>query len=264
MKRPLVIIGLLLLAAIVGMLLLLRQRALLRNQAITANDTPTAPVTPPAPATPTPPATPGFAFTGETKFGYTDGQHIANHGTSYPVFARVVGGVLYAVGINKTVGQALYNEPVRLSRAWLTSMGQLGANTGAFADMPHQQADPAPLGAFAQNLLPGSAAVQPTGYSAAPATPTTPVVPTTPEAPTTPPAQPVVGPVATAPTPAPPVEPIPPAPPSEPVATAPTPATPVEPAPTAPIEPADGEDDFSSLIPDFEAGLNNPLPQQPA
>jgi hypothetical protein len=254
MKRPLLILGLVLLAALVALVLLLRKRALLRAETLLEETTPTTTV-PSTPTTTPPttpaPTTPAFAFTGETKYGYTDGQQIANHGTSYPVFARVVNGVLYAVGLNKTEGQALYNVPVTLSRAWLGAMGQFGTNVNAFTDKAHQQTDPAPLSAFQYTLPNGSAAIQPQGYS--PTTTTPPSEPVAPVLPPAPPSEP------TAPT-------IPSAPPSEPVASTPPPEPTTAP-PISPVEEPGGDpitdDDFTdfSMIPAFEDGLNAPLTQ---
>lgn len=93
-------------------------------------------------------------FDGSSVGGIQDGQHIYNHGDKYPVFARVKGGVLYAVGIDLSPTQnycdasnncdyvrtnPLYMKPVKLGRAWLTTT--LGSYGNLFADMPHQSDD---------------------------------------------------------------------------------------------------------------------------
>lgn len=97
---------------------------------------------------------PAWAYFDGTVNGIQDGQHIYNHGDKYPVFARVKNGVLYAVGVDLSATQnycdatnncdyvrqnPLYNQPVKLGRAWLTTT--LGSYGNLFADMPHQEAD---------------------------------------------------------------------------------------------------------------------------
>lgn len=69
-------------------------------------------------------------FTGESKYGYQDGEHFANWGETYPLFARVVGGQLYAVAReeNTNWGPERFFHMFTMSREWLKN--------AVFADHP--------------------------------------------------------------------------------------------------------------------------------
>ncbi|GAB3568929.1 hypothetical protein GCM10027578_22400 [Spirosoma luteolum] len=85
-------------------------------------------------------------FTTEKKYGYADGDHVANWGTQFPVFARVVNGKLYAVARedrpdHPTPGR--FGSVFFCSREWLkaTVFGAYKAYADLFEDKSNNVAD---------------------------------------------------------------------------------------------------------------------------
>lgn len=79
-----------------------------------------------------------MAFTGESKYGLTDGQHLGNWSASFPLFARVVNGVLYPVA-REDHPDGTFGKVVTMSRDWLRGNLYNGFPTEAdlFADKPN-------------------------------------------------------------------------------------------------------------------------------
>lgn len=116
-----------------------------------------------------------MAFTSETKNGYVDGEHFGNHGDSFPLFARVVNGVLYAVAREDRAGAERFGSVFFVSPEWLKSSAFAARKSDAdyFADKPNGAAD---------NSQPGSLFVRTANTEALfkSPTPTTPVAATNP------------------------------------------------------------------------------------
>ena len=80
-------------------------------------------------------------FSGESKYGYQDGEHFANWGDGYPLFARVVNGELYAVAReeNPNWGPERFFHMFSMSREWLknTIFADYPTDANSFADKPN-------------------------------------------------------------------------------------------------------------------------------
>lgn len=89
-----------------------------------------------------------MAFTTETKNGYVDGEHFANHGQTFPIFARVKNGQLYAVARVDTPG-AEFGKVVFLSVEWLKNAPFSAKKSDAdfFSDRPNGSPDTSEPGA---------------------------------------------------------------------------------------------------------------------
>ncbi|GAB3761289.1 hypothetical protein [Spirosoma pomorum] len=87
-----------------------------------------------------------MAFTGNQKYGYTDGDQIGNHGGQFPIFARVRNGELYAVArednpSHPTPGR--FGKLFTLSREFLknTVFGAYKSDADVFSDKPQNVED---------------------------------------------------------------------------------------------------------------------------
>lgn len=84
-------------------------------------------------------------FTGESKYGYQDGEHFANWGEGYPVFVRVVNGQVYAVAReeNPGAGSSRFFRMFMMSREWIknTIFSAYPTDADLFTDKPNNVED---------------------------------------------------------------------------------------------------------------------------
>ncbi len=79
-----------------------------------------------------------MAFTTEIKYGYSDGQHIGWWGDEFALFARVVGGELFALG--KQTIQSKMPNVMTMSRAWMNNPFQNTTDSAYFTEKPNATA----------------------------------------------------------------------------------------------------------------------------
>lgn len=85
-----------------------------------------------------------MAFTTESKYGYQDGEHFANWSTQYPIFARVINNVLYALGREDNPDNtARFGKVFKMSRDWMkqTIFADTPSDADFFADSINNQED---------------------------------------------------------------------------------------------------------------------------